>query len=77
MYFYYTEYSLLFNKFTYKKLNPTGRWRLEWVPYSVFRKTVMPTMFIEHRGMFFKKWIIEQDITEFPFELTVTTFNNQ
>ncbi|MBP9759701.1 hypothetical protein KBD45_08470 [Candidatus Dojkabacteria bacterium] len=42
---------------TYIPLKLTGRWKLTFVPY--FNE---PTLYLEHQGKFFKKWISENDI---------------
>ena len=41
---------------TYKKLNPTGRWKITRVALTERR------MYVEHQGRFFKSWIDERDI---------------
>jgi len=47
---------------TWKKLRPTGRWRLERVLAD--NGTILDTtLFIEHKGLIFKEWVHEQDIS--------------
>ncbi len=42
---------------SYTPLKLTGRWKLTFVPY--FNE---PTLYLEHQGRFFKKWISEINI---------------
>ena len=41
--------------YTYKPLKPTGRWKIEIVNNK-------RTLFIEHKGWLFKRWIYETNI---------------
>ena len=48
----YTEYS-----YFWEQLNLTGRWALDRKPgYNDY------ALFLEHQGLFFKRWIHEDDI---------------
>lgn len=45
---------------TYKKLNPTGRWKLKTI------RNGENLLYIEHKGWLFKRWIFENDIVFVP-----------
>ena len=50
---------------SYKKLNPTGRWKLKYSYYSYEND---PTLYIEHKSWIFKYWIHEDSIVLRPSE---------
>lgn len=43
-------------RYTYRHLNPTGRWKLESGPR--FDNMLL----IEHKGLIFKRWVCEDEI---------------
>ena len=45
----------------YKRLNPTGRWKTEYNPY-----TKGFYMLVEHKGFFLNRWVYEGDIEFLP-----------
>lgn len=75
MYFYFIHYNVFNDHFKYRELNPTGKWKLEYVPYSSYSKVIRPSLFIEHKGLIFKKWVIEYDIIEVSYKLSTTEYS--
>ena len=70
MNFYFTKYSFLGDKFKLIKLNPTGKWKIEHIPYESRKEYVSTVLFIQHKGHLFKSWINENFITDYRLTST-------
>ena len=49
--------------FILKPLNPTGRWKIKTCAYYKNK------LFVEHKGLFFKRWVSEDNIIFAPAEV--------
>lgn len=68
--FYWINYQSFKRKL--RKLVLTGAWKIEYQPYLTFNGIIKPTLFIQHQGRFFKKWVDESDIVELNVPIVST-----
>ena len=63
--FYWIKRSVLpFIDRKFKELHTTGKWKLKYEPFVNLRGKAIQTLYIQHRGLFFNRWIDEHDIVE-------------